>query len=97
MSSTASNYDVSRLAVGQGIAAFALVFGLATAIPMARDSLTNTIPILVISLLYGVMMFASSYVEEEHHFWFWATTAYLTLLWIKWSVKVFRSAYKTDT
>ncbi|MGG6497429.1 UNVERIFIED_CONTAM: hypothetical protein NY603_31355, partial [Bacteroidetes bacterium 56_B9] len=36
----------------------------------------------LISLLYGVMMFASSYVEEEQHFWYWLTPAWLTVLTI---------------
>lgn len=28
-------------------------------------------------------MFASSYVEEEQHFWYWAATGWLALLAIK--------------
>ena len=33
--------------------------------------------------MYGTMMFASSYVEEEHHFWYWASSGWLALLVLK--------------
>jgi ethanolaminephosphotransferase len=83
MSSTASNYDITKLATGQTIAAGALLFASAAACPTIITSLKTCSPILAVTLLYGIMMFASSYVEEEQHFWYWATTAWLTLLWIK--------------
>jgi len=84
MSSTASNYDVSRLASGQAAAALSLLLALAAASPTISKYLKSCSPILLISILYGIMMFASSYVEEEQHFWYWATTAWLAVLWIKW-------------
>ncbi|KAL2067876.1 hypothetical protein VTL71DRAFT_15974 [Oculimacula yallundae] len=83
MSSTASNYDVRKLATGQAISTLALVLGLAAAFPTFAKSFKESAPFLLISLLYGIMMFASSYVEEEQHFWYWATSAWLLLLWIK--------------
>jgi len=83
MSSTASNYDVPRLFLGQAVAAIGLFLGIGAVYPTISISLRTTAPLLGISLLYGIMMFASSYVEEEQHFWYWATTAWLTLLWIK--------------
>lgn len=76
MSSMASNYDMGRLHIGEavvGLVAGSLIFG-------ARLSL---IPLLAISVTYGIMMFASSYVEEEHHFWYWATSAWLGSMGIK--------------
>ncbi|KAJ4403211.1 major facilitator super transporter protein, partial [Neurospora sp. IMI 360204] len=81
MSGMASNYDMSRLILGQVAALLAVIFSLyaATEIVSPTSSLT---PLLVISIAYSIMMFASSYVEEEHHFWYLATTtwfAYLTL------------------
>jgi hypothetical protein len=83
MSSTASNYDITKLATGQTIAAGALLFASAAAGPTIIASLKTCSPILAVTLLYGMMMFASSYVEEEQHFWYWATTAWLAVLWIK--------------
>lgn len=45
-------------------------------------SLTFDPPVIGFSLLtalYGIMMFASSYVEEEQHIWYWATSAWLAV------------------
>lgn len=84
MSSTASNYDVTKLVTGQAVAALSLIFASVAAGPTIFNALRTSLPFIGISLLYGIMMFASSYVEEEQHFWYWATTAWLMLLWIKW-------------
>ncbi|KAF4634614.1 hypothetical protein G7Y89_g3507 [Cudoniella acicularis] len=83
MSGAASDYDVSKLAGGQAVAALAFFSATVAAGPMIVKSLKTSSPFIVITLLYGVMMFASSYVEEEQHFWYWGTTAWLMLLWIK--------------
>ncbi|KAB8291825.1 hypothetical protein EYC80_006608 [Monilinia laxa] len=83
MSSTASNYDLEKLITGQVIAALALVMTSVTAGPFIVKHLKASIPFIGICLLYGIMMFASSYVEEEQHFWYWTTTGWLFLLSIK--------------
>lgn len=84
MSSTASNYDVRNLVTGQAVSTLALLLAAAAAYPTLSNSFRESIPILLTSVLYGVMMFASSYIEEEQHFWYWATSAWLVLLWVKW-------------
>jgi ethanolaminephosphotransferase len=91
MSNTASNYDITKLATGQTMAAIALFLASAAAGPTIIASLKTCSPIMATALLYGIMMFASSYVEEEQHFWYWATTAWLMLLWIKSYVLILRS------
>lgn len=76
MSSMASNYDMGRIHIGEAVVGFitgSLVIG-------ARF---NLIPLLVITVTYGIMMFASSYVEEEQHFWYWTTSAWLGSLAIR--------------
>ncbi|PBP20536.1 GPI ethanolamine phosphate transferase [Diplocarpon rosae] len=83
MTGTASNYDVQKLAIGQAVSTLALILAAAAAYSTLTKSFTESTPILLISLLYGIMMFASSYVEEEQHFWYWATAAWLILLWMK--------------
>ncbi|KAI1134922.1 alkaline phosphatase-like protein [Hypoxylon sp. FL0543] len=83
MSSMASNYDMQTLAYGGSVAAgasIAAVHALVTSTPASASTLA---PFVLITLLYGIMMFASSYVEEEQHFWYWITTAWLIYLAIR--------------
>ena len=82
MSSMASNYDMRMLVLGQVVAAAACV--LATAgLYCAGTSGMQSLIFVVITLAYGIMMFASSYVEEEQHFWYWMTTAWMASLVLK--------------
>lgn len=83
MSGTASNYDVKKLINGQVIAALALVIAAVVAGPFVAGHFKASLPFIVICLSYGVMMFASSYVEEEQHFWYWTSTAWLFILTVK--------------
>lgn len=76
MSSMASNYDMSKLVQGGASAVFALTLAIASLI-MVGDARWNLLPFAAITILYGIMMFASSYVEEEHHFWYWSASAWL--------------------
>lgn len=71
MSSAASNYDVSRLITGASVALASVV--MTTFSATGGMSLLNTDGAfgLLLTALYAVMMFASSYVEEEQHFWYW--------------------------
>lgn len=79
MSSMASNYDMSKLILGQGLAVIAILASAAAAGVQGTFTVGSLTPFISVSALYGLMMFASSYVEEEHHFWYWTTT-----LWFAW-------------
>jgi ethanolaminephosphotransferase len=83
MSSMASNYDMFRLIVGQVLAVVAGLCALLGAQRVSAGTITTYRPFFFVTAGYGTMMFASSYVEEEQHFWYWATTAWLTLLGLK--------------
>lgn len=78
----ASNYDMTRLALGQIAAVSATLMVVYAAYRNAGGLSTAAIPFTLVITAYGVMMFASSYVEEEHHFWYYSTTAWLA--YISW-------------
>jgi len=78
----ASNYDMTRLFTGLGFAATACVLSLTGTI-IGSSSIVSLAPLAVVTLSYGIMMFASSYVEEEHHFWYWMSSAWMSWLVIK--------------
>ncbi|PNY29776.1 GPI ethanolamine phosphate transferase 2 [Tolypocladium capitatum] len=79
MSSMASNYDMSRLTIGQGLATAATLASVVVASLQSAHRSGTVIPLLLITVSYGIMMFASSYVEEEQHFWYWSSS-----LWVAW-------------
>ena len=83
MSSTASNYDIGRLRVGIALAALATLACLTTASTALLESRSSGLWTLSVIMLYGAMMFASSYVEEEQHFWYWASSGWLAWLFLK--------------
>lgn len=82
MSSMASDYDLFKLALGQGLAVCAVACSIATMLPLIKRSQVATWPMLTITGLYGMMMFASSFVEEEQHFWYWSSTLWIAFLGI---------------
>jgi len=83
MSGMASNYNFDKLVLG-GVTAIVAVFAaVIAALGSATSTIDKSIPFLLVTLFYGVMMFASSYVEEEQHFWYWSTTAWLFYLLVK--------------
>jgi ethanolamine phosphate transferase 2 subunit G len=79
MSDTASSYDVPRMVIGMAVASVALVLDV-LAFPALWPPSLSGVFLTIISLLYGIMMFASSYVEEEQHFWYWLTPVWMTAL-----------------
>ena len=79
MDSTASDYNMSKLLVGQVIALLSIVLAVFTVDPIFRQSYL----FVLIVLLYSAMMFASSYVEEEHNFWYWAASGWIASLVFK--------------
>ena len=83
MSSTASNYDVGRLHVGVILAGLATVACLTTASTALLEPRSSGLWTSSVIILYGAMMFASSYVEEEQHFWYWASSGWLAWLFFK--------------
>ncbi|KAL9080277.1 MAG: hypothetical protein Q9157_000927 [Trypethelium eluteriae] len=82
LSSTASNYNVAFLALGIFISALATLFTLAI-VPLGWPPRAEGYFFVSVTLTYSVMMFASSYVEEEQHFWYWITGGWIVFLYLK--------------
>ncbi|PSN71579.1 alkaline phosphatase-like protein [Corynespora cassiicola Philippines] len=86
LSSTASNYNIPRLQLGMALAALSCIVIFIYLLPLRPITSTGIAFSLTLSL-YAVLMFASSYVEEEHNFWYWATSAWFFYLFISESRK----------
>ena len=82
LSSTASSYDVPRMVAGVALAFASSVLAVLAFPTFWPPSLAGS-ALTLSTLLYGVMMFATSYVEEEQHFWYWITPAWLAFLAIR--------------
>ena len=80
LSGTASNYDLNGMYSGIGLVALGVVLASAS-LPLAGLELSlSTLAYIAIMLCYGATMFASSYVEEEQQFWYWAVGGWLIAL-----------------
>lgn len=92
MSSTASNYDVLRLITGSALAFVSVLLTLFT-LPAFRPITPSDIAYALTLVLYSILMFASSYVEEEHNFWYWAASGWFFYLFIAESRKEWQSKF----
>ncbi len=81
MSSAASNYDVPRLIVGTSLATLICILSFFI-LPSLRSITPSGIFYTLTLGLYAVLMFASSYVEEEHNFWYWMTSGWFIILFL---------------
>jgi ethanolaminephosphotransferase len=79
MSSMASNYDMPKLYIGQAIAAIAAVTSAMVLVSLKTHHDGQILPFSLLALVYGAMMYASSYVEEEQHFWYWSSSTWLVI------------------
>lgn len=80
MSSMASNYDLPSMVQGQVCAVLAAVFSAIAVFVCFGTRSSSCLPLLLVTIPYAIMMFASSYVEEEHHFWYWSSTLWIAHL-----------------
>jgi len=83
LSGTASNYDLTSMYLGIGLAAAGLFCCLPTFIRGALQAGADCLFLVFVMLSYAVTMFASSYVEEEHQFWYWMLGGWCIVLYLK--------------
>lgn len=80
LSGTASNYDLKKMLLGLILSSAALITASAMSYPLLRRARIPGFALGSILLAYGGMHFASSYVEEEQQFWYWAFSGWLCYL-----------------
>ena len=83
LSGTASNYDLTKMLTGVVFAAASVILSM---LSVPNDTFGTLVSASVSSLTvicHSLTMFASSYVEEEHQFWYWALAGWLIYLSIK--------------
>ncbi|OJD22247.1 hypothetical protein ACJ73_06410 [Blastomyces percursus] len=78
MSSAASNYKMERLYIGIFLATLAFVLSSIALFGVMESARTFG---LFITISYGIMMFGSSYVEEEQQFWYWILSGWTFYLY----------------
>lgn len=83
MSSAASKYDIHKLYFSTGIAVLANIAALTACATWMTVANPGLLWICSLAFLYGIMMFASSYVEEEHQFWYWVVSSWCGWLFLK--------------
>ena len=83
LSGTASNYNLDQMYIGIGIVGAGVMLA-AISVPWADMGLSlGSSAYGMILLTYAGTMFASSYVEEEQQFWYWALGGWLIALHCK--------------
>lgn len=83
MSKAASKYDVPRLHCSIGIAVTANIAAFAACATWMTGANSALLWTFSLAFLYGAMMFTSSYVEEEHQFWYWVASSWSGWLFLK--------------
>ena len=79
LSGAASSYDIPRMVTGMFVCGLSLALAVSS-LPSIWPPTTAGVFFSATGLLYSLMMFASSYVEEEQHFWYWLTPAWTAIL-----------------
>jgi ethanolaminephosphotransferase len=82
MSNTASNYNMSRLRSGMIVATVAVIAASVASLSIPRKLCLADAAYVAVTMSYGGMMFASSFVEEEQHFWYWSASGWLAYLYL---------------
>lgn len=80
----ATNYNYTLLISGIGIMTLGTIYVVALCFGKTQEFIEST----AVSILLGLSMFASSFVEEEHQIWWWVTVTVLFLMDISMKSKL---------
>ena len=83
LSGTASNYDLVKMSGGIILAVVSVILAILSTPNDTFKTLFSIFGFTSTVLCHSLTMFASSYVEEEHQFWYWALSGWLMYLSIK--------------
>ncbi|KAJ5985138.1 hypothetical protein N7522_012334 [Penicillium canescens] len=83
MSRTASNYNINRLCLGLFITGIAVLAVLPFTYAECKRHISSGLFLVFMVATYGLMMFASSYVEEEQQFWYWICSGWTFYLHVR--------------
>lgn len=74
---------MTLMTVGIAVMVGAAVLSVAKLVPVVGESPLAGWSFPALTAAYGAMMFASSFVEEEHHFWYWTASGWFMALFLK--------------
>lgn len=83
MSGVATRYETWKLYIGVSTAFVAVLMASQALTAVLSSSGPIAIWFSLVTIGYGFIMFASSYVEEEQQFWYWVTSGWLGWLVLK--------------
>lgn len=83
LSMAASNYNLKLMTTGTVLTFISSILSIFGIFLSSENSRLANLFFPLSTLLYGVMMFASSYVEEEHHFWYWVASGWFICIFAK--------------
>lgn len=89
LAKASSNYNTTDLFIGIIILLIASIIASVHALTLKLRRSVRFL-LIFISSLYVLLMFGSSLVEEEHHFWYWMATGTVVWLYIVAARKKFR-------
>lgn len=81
MSVAASDYNINYMSLGIALSFVALLSVLPALYDVLSGYSISSLLIIIFTILYSVMMFASSFVEEEQHFWYWSLSGWISYLY----------------
>jgi ethanolamine phosphate transferase 2 subunit G len=83
LSGTASNYDLVKMSAGIAVTLASSLLAVISIPTGMFHPLASGLAFTLTVLCHSATMFASSYVEEEHQFWYWVLSGWLMYLCIK--------------